>query len=176
MRSVCLFLTCGFSPFKFEFTGPEDDLLLQMQGIIAEYERAKFMERSRRGKRHAAHSGSLSVMSCAPFGYRYVSVREGGGKAQFEPNAEQARVVQRIFSWIGRDRSSLNEVCRRLQKAGESTASGKRVGSKQAVGHILQNPAYVGRAAYVCRILKNVPNRLLGPDTLSRRRRLARLL
>ena len=33
---------------------PEDDLLLQMQGIIAEYERAKFMERSRRGKRHAA--------------------------------------------------------------------------------------------------------------------------
>ena len=47
---------------------PEDDLLLQMQGIIAEYERAKFMERSRRGKRHAAQSGSVNVMSCAPFG------------------------------------------------------------------------------------------------------------
>src|SRR6516162_6553603 len=44
---------------------PEDDLLLQMQGIIAEYERAKFMERSRSG---------------APFGYRYVSVSQGGGK------------------------------------------------------------------------------------------------
>ena len=70
---------------------PEDDLLLQMQGIIAEYERAKFMERSRRGKRHAAQGGSLNVMSCAPFGYRYVSVREGGGKARYEPNAEQAR-------------------------------------------------------------------------------------
>src|SRR5271165_6763548 len=129
---------------------PEDDLLLQMQGIIAEYERAKFMERSRRGKRHAAQNGSLNVMSCAPFGYRYVSVREGGGegggKARFEPNAEQARVVQRIFSWIGRDRCSLNEVCRRLQKAGELTASGRRVWSKQAVWHILQNPAYVGRA------------------------------
>jgi site-specific DNA recombinase len=63
---------------------PEDDLLLQMQGIIAECERAKFMERIRRGKRHAAQSGSLNVMSCAPFGYRYVSVREGGGKARFE--------------------------------------------------------------------------------------------
>src|SRR3974377_2200981 len=100
------------------------------------------MERSRRGKRHAAQGGSLNVMSGAPFGYRYVSVREGGGKARFEPNAEQARVVQRIFSWIGRDRCSLNEVCRRLQKAGELTASGKRVWSKQAVWHILQNPAY----------------------------------
>src|SRR5271165_7068631 len=85
---------------------PEDDLLLQMQGIIAEYERAKFMERSRRGKRHAAQSGSLNVTSCAPFGYRYVSVRAGGGKARFEPNAEQARVVQRIFAWIARDRCS----------------------------------------------------------------------
>ena len=127
---------------------PEDDLLLQMQGIIAEYERAKFMERSRRGKRHAAQGGSLNVMSCAPFGYRYISVREGGGKARFEPNAEQARVVQLIFSWIGRDRCSLNEVCRRLQKAGELTSSGRRVWSKQAVWHILQNPAYVGRAAY----------------------------
>ena len=83
---------------------PEDDLLLQMQGIIAEYEPAKFMERSRRGKRHAAQGGSLNVMSCAPFGYRYVSVREGGGKARFEPNDVQARVVQRVFTWIGHDR------------------------------------------------------------------------
>ena len=64
---------------------PEDDLLLQVQGIVAEYERAKIMERSRRGKKHAAQSGSLNVMSGAPFGYRYVSVREGGGQARFEP-------------------------------------------------------------------------------------------
>src|SRR5258708_11385488 len=45
---------------------PEDDLLLQGQGIVAEYERAKIMERSRRGKKHAALSGSLNVMSNAP--------------------------------------------------------------------------------------------------------------
>src|SRR5713101_7231219 len=127
---------------------PEDDLLLQVQGIVAEYERAKIMERSRRGKKHAAQNGSLNVMSNAPFGYRYVSVREGGGQARFEPVAEQAQIVQQIFSWIGRDRCSLAEVCRRLQKAGEVTATGKRIWSRQAVWHILQNPAYQGRAAY----------------------------
>jgi site-specific DNA recombinase len=127
---------------------PEDDLLLQVQGIVAEYERAKIMERSRRGKKHAAQSGSLNVMSNAPFGYRYVTVREGGGHARFEPVAEQARIVQQIFSWIGCDRCSLAEVCRRLQKAGELTATGKRIWSRQAVWHILQNPAYQGRAAY----------------------------
>jgi len=79
---------------------PEDDLLLQVQGIIAEYERAKIMERSRRGKKHAAQSGSLNVMSGARFGYRYVSVREGDGQARFEPVAEQERVVQQIFTWL----------------------------------------------------------------------------
>src|SRR6266851_1925242 len=127
---------------------PEDDLLLQVQGIVAEYERAKIMERSRRGKKHAAQSGSLNVMSGAPFGYRYVTVSEGGGQARFEPVAEHALVVQQIFSWIGRDRCSLAEVCRRLQKADEVTATGKRIWSRQAVWHILQNPAYQGRAAY----------------------------
>jgi site-specific DNA recombinase len=50
----------------------EDQLLVQFQGMIAEYERAQILERSRRGKRHRAQSGEVSVMSGAPFGYRYV--------------------------------------------------------------------------------------------------------
>ncbi|MGF1614569.1 MAG: recombinase family protein, partial [Gammaproteobacteria bacterium] len=53
-------------------TSPEDDLLLQVQGMIAEYERAKILERSRRGKRHKARLGSVNVLSGAPYGYRYV--------------------------------------------------------------------------------------------------------
>ncbi len=48
---------------------PEDDLLLQVQGMVAEYERAKILERSRRGKRHAAHDGRIAVLSGAPYGY-----------------------------------------------------------------------------------------------------------
>jgi site-specific DNA recombinase len=50
----------------------EDQLLVQFQGMIAEYERAQILERSRRGKRHRAQSGEVSVMSGAPYGYRYV--------------------------------------------------------------------------------------------------------
>lgn len=127
---------------------PEDDLLLQVQGIVAEYERAKIMERSRRGKKHAAQSGSLNVMSGAPFGYQYVSAREREGQARFERIAEQANVVQQIFSWIGRDRCSLAEVCRRLRAVGTPTATGKPIWSREAVWQVLQNPAYMGRAAY----------------------------
>src|SRR4029450_11153980 len=62
---------------------PEDELLLQVQGMVAEYEQAKILERSRRGKRHAAHVGNVTVMSGAPYGYRYVNKHDGGGTARF---------------------------------------------------------------------------------------------
>ena len=51
---------------------PEDQLMLQFQGMIAEYERAQILERSRRGKRHRAKAGQVSVLCAAPYGYRYI--------------------------------------------------------------------------------------------------------
>ena len=51
---------------------PEDQLLVQFQGMFAEYEKAQIMERYRRGKAHRARTGSINVLSGAPFGYRYV--------------------------------------------------------------------------------------------------------
>ena len=75
----------------------EDELLLQVQGIIAEYERAKTLERSRRGKRHAAQQGEVSVLTGAPYGYRYIPKGEGGGQARYEIVLEEARVVRQIF-------------------------------------------------------------------------------
>src|SRR5216117_318142 len=40
----------------------EDQLLVQFQGMIAEYEWARFWLRSRRGTRNWAHSGEVSVI------------------------------------------------------------------------------------------------------------------
>jgi site-specific DNA recombinase len=91
---------------------PEDELLLQVQGRVAEYERAKILGRSRRGKRHKAQRGEVSVLSGAPYGYLYVSVQEGGGQAHYEPIAEEARVVRQVFEWVGRERLSIGEVVR----------------------------------------------------------------
>src|SRR6056297_2750478 len=101
---------------------PEEDLLLQMQGMFAEYERAKIMERSRRGKRHAATRGSVNVLSAAPFGYRYISRSEGDGQASYEIQEEQAAIVRQVFEWVGRDRLSIGEVTRRLTKSDAKTA------------------------------------------------------
>src|SRR3954464_3178291 len=63
---------------------PDDNLLLQLQGMFAEYERAWMLERSRRGKRYLAHVGSVSVLSRAPYGYADVGRGAGGGVARFE--------------------------------------------------------------------------------------------
>jgi len=127
---------------------PEDDLLLQVQGMVAEYERAKIMERSRRGKRHAAKSGSVSVLSCAPYGYQYVSKADGGGQSHFELVVEQAQIVRQIFDWVGRERLTIGEVCRRLNADGHLTQTGKIVWDRSTVWGMLKNPAYIGFAAF----------------------------
>jgi len=126
----------------------EDDLLLQVQGVIAEYERAKILERGRRGRRHAAQSGSVSALTGAPFGYRYVSRTEGGGVARFEVVEEEAQIVRLVFAWIGLDRVSLREVCRRLRQAGCQTRRRATIWYASTIRGMLDNPAYIGCAAF----------------------------
>jgi len=127
---------------------PEDDLLLQIQGVIAEYERAQIRERCRRGKLHAARMGHVSVLGGAPYGYRYVRKQDGGGKARYEIDAEQARVVRQIFAWVAHERLPLAEVGRRLQRQGVATPSGRGCWRNGSVFMILSNPAYQGLAGY----------------------------
>lgn len=132
---------------------PEDDLLLQMQGAVAEYERAKILERSRRGKLHAARRGRVSVLGKAPYGYRYISKVAGrgalpGSDAQFNVNLEEAEIVRQMFQWVGEERLSIRQVCRRLEKLGVCPPKGGVRWSSKSVGGMLHNPAYKGLAGY----------------------------
>lgn len=129
-------------------SSPEEDLLLQVQGMVAEYERAKILERSRRGKRHAARRGSVNVLSGAPYGYRYISKNEGHGQASYQVILEQARVVRQIFEWVGQERISIGEVRRRLAGQGIPSPRGKAYWDRTSIWGILKNPAYKGSAAF----------------------------
>ena len=75
---------------------PEDQLMLQFQGMIAEYERAQILERSRRGKRHRAKAGEVSVLCGAPYGYRYIR-KTNDAPARYEVDAAEAEVVRLVF-------------------------------------------------------------------------------
>jgi site-specific DNA recombinase len=116
--------------------------------MVAEYERAKIIERSRRGKRHAAQCGSINVLSGAPYGYRYISKFEGGGSARYEVVLEQARIVRQIFTWVGQERCSLAAVCRHLQRQGVLSPTGKSYWDRTTVWGMLKNPAYLGTAKF----------------------------
>ncbi len=87
---------------------PEDRLLLQFQGMIAEYERAQIAERSRRGKKYRAKNGSVNVLSEAPYGYRYRKKTEISD-AYYEVIESEAEVVREIFNYYTEKNMSIVE-------------------------------------------------------------------
>jgi len=86
--------------------------------------------------------------SGAPYGYRYVTKQEGNGRASYVVLAEEARVVRQVFAWVGHDRATIEDVCRRLERLGAVTRSGKTVWNRSTVGEMLKNPAYTGAAPF----------------------------
>ena len=127
---------------------PEGQLLLQVQGVIAESERAKIHERHRRGKLHAARAGSVSVLGGAPFGSRSIDRKTGGGTARLEVIPEEAEVVRQIFTWVGLEGCSVAEVGRRLTARGPPTRTGTSRWITSTIAAMLANPTYTGTARY----------------------------
>lgn len=125
---------------------PEGELLLQVQGMIAEYERAKILERTRRGRRFAARQGKVSALAHAPYGYRYITKHEGSGEARYEIVAEEAQVVKEMFAGVALEGLSLGAVVRRLAERGVRSPTGKARWDRATVRGILLQPAYTGIA------------------------------
>ena len=126
---------------------PEDELLRQFQGMIAEYERAQIAERTRRGKLHRARTGHQAVMSCAPYGYRYVKKTEHM-EGFWEIDDVQAQVVREVFARYVDDGASIGELARWLTGRGVPTRTGKPVWDRSTIWAMLRNPAYRGQAAF----------------------------
>ena len=125
----------------------EDQLLVQFQGMIAEYERAQILERSRRGKRHRAHSGEISVMSNAPYGYRYIRKTDEAPAAYIVHEAE-ARIVRRIYEMYTVEGLSIGEITRRLNAEGIPTRKASARWERSVVWAVLRNPTYRGTACF----------------------------
>ncbi len=145
---------------------PEDELLRQFQGMIAEYERAQIRERTRRGKVHRARQGSQAVLSAAPYGYRYVKKSEhmDGFYEVYEP---EAQVVREVFRRYTEEQVAIAELARWLTAQGIPTRTGKRVWDRSTVWGMLRNPAYRGQAAYGKTQMTGKPSR---PTRITRRR------
>ena len=125
----------------------EDQLLVQFQGMIAEYERAQILERSRRGKRHRAHAGEISVLSGAPYGYRYRR-KTDEAPAAYEVIEAEARVVRDVYEHYTVTGWSIGAITRWLNGEGIATRKAGARWERSTVWAMLRNPAYRGTACF----------------------------
>src|SRR3970282_2293726 len=115
--------------------------------MIAHYERAQILERSRRGKRHRARCGEVSVLSGAPYGYRYIRKSDEAPAAYGVIDAE-AHVVQRVYEMYTVEGLSIGEIARRLNTEGIPTRKQSAGWERSVVWGMLRNPAYRGAACF----------------------------
>jgi site-specific DNA recombinase len=125
---------------------PQARLLTQVQGVIAEYERAKIAERYRRGKLWRSRAGEV-ISWKAPFGYRRAS-RTADRAAHLEVFEPEAEVVGRIFDDYVAGGHSTRQIARRLNADRIPSSAGKSVWGTSAIGRLLRNEAYVGRVYF----------------------------
>jgi site-specific DNA recombinase len=125
----------------------EDQLLVQFQGMIAEYERAQILERSRRGKRHRARAGEISVLSGAPYGYRYLRKTDDAPASYAVIDAE-ARVVRQVYEGYTTAGWSIGAITRWLNDQRVATRKPGARWERSMVWAMLRNPAYRGAACF----------------------------
>jgi len=121
---------------------PHDQLLLQIQGAIAEYERAVLGERFRRGKLQKARAGQWTAGK-VPYGYRYVPKRDGVPGHLLIDEAE-AEVVRMLYRWLIDEHTTVRQILKRLAAGPWRPRCGRRLWSAAVVHRVLSDPVYTG--------------------------------
>ena len=125
---------------------PEDNLLTGVQGLIAEYEKAKILERTRRGKLHKAKS-NLLIGSIAPYGYRYLKKDTINPSGCYEVLESEAKVVKTIFDLFVNKRLSIRAIAKELTLKGIKPRKGIHWRTS-TLHRILKNQTYTGITHY----------------------------
>ncbi len=126
------------------------------------YERAKIVERTRRGKQHKLRMGQLLPYSTmAPYGYAIV--RGSDGRRMVVIDEAEAVHVRAMYAWVLDEGLSARGVAKRLNREGVPPRRAT-LWTQGTIFHILTNPAYVGRATYNRRI-SSQPQRPRHPGT-----------
>ena len=115
--------------------------------MMGENERAKILERCRRGKIHRARQGSVNPMSGAPYGFAYVK-KSDEAPASYRILLHEAKVVRRVFHALVHEQKSIGEIVRELNALPVPTRRGTGRWERTTVWAMLQNPAHMGKAAF----------------------------
>ena len=122
---------------------PQDQLLLQIRGAVAEYERTLIAERTRRGRLHKLQSGQMLPWTRPPYGYR-VDPDRPRDPAGVRTDPTEAALVADLFRWYADDGRSLLAVVQRLHELGARSPTGREYWGMATVRGVLSNPTYTG--------------------------------
>jgi site-specific DNA recombinase len=128
---------------------PHDQLLLQIRGAVAEYERTLIAERMRRGRQAKLRTGELLPWSVAPYGY-ILDAEAPRDPKRVAVDAVKGLVVKQIFAWytdVSRPTSLLG-VTRELNDSGTPPPNGGKAWNAASVRNILCNSGYTGLLRY----------------------------
>jgi len=125
---------------------PQATLLVQMQGVIAEFENAKIAERYRRGKLHCARAGKIPFWKMS-YGHRRV-VPDDGTRARIEIFEPEAQIVRDIFRAYVEDERSVRQIALDLRDRSIPSPTGKPMWGTSTIGRLLRNEAYIGTVYY----------------------------
>ncbi len=125
---------------------PLSKLMHQITGAVAEFERAKIVERNRRGKLYRARCGEV-VTWRAPFGYVRIPRRDGVAP-HVEIDENKAVVVRRIFNLYAKQGWTVRQIAKQLTLQETPAPGGGREWNFYTVDRILHNEAYVGTLYY----------------------------
>jgi site-specific DNA recombinase len=126
---------------------PHDQLLLQIRGVVAEYERSLIAERMRRSRQAKLRSGTLLPWTSAPYGYILDPERpRDPGRVRVDP--VKAEIVKQIFAWYTDPQTpaTLYWVAKTLSERQIPTPRGGQRWNVASVRGILRSPAYAGTA------------------------------
>jgi site-specific DNA recombinase len=127
---------------------PQGKLLTQMQGMIAEYERAQITERTRRGRLEKARRGEFMPWAYRCYGYRYLPKRHGYAP-QVVIDPAEAAVVRGVYRLLVEEQLSCRQITKRLNATNTRTPTGKSpVWQTATVRNMLTNHVYAGQARY----------------------------
>jgi site-specific DNA recombinase len=126
---------------------PEEQMLLQIQGVFAEYERALIQDRTRRGQLFAARQGRVNWGN-PPYGYTYIP-KTATTPQHVVINEAEAEVVRQMYRWCVQEQLSSYAIHQRLTCQGVPTRKHNRRGWVQSsVIEILRDSVYKGEGYY----------------------------
>ena len=123
---------------------PHDQLLLQIRGAVAEYERTLIAERMRRGRLRKLRAGTLLPWTRPPYGYRLDPERPRD-PAGVRLDEAEAAVVRDLFAWFADEGATILAMRQRLARLGIASPRGHRTWNASALHGVLTNPTDLGQ-------------------------------